>query len=175
MRRLRERAARGARRSHQLAVDRRGREAHGRRRGQGPEGGLPGSGRPGGRALLSHQGLDARALARSPRAEGGAAAAGREEEGEERRGAGEGRAGAQIPLKKPAALLLIDFINDFEFEVVDEVDQQQGGGLLQRDLRACSTFACSTAFFTFFFSSGGGSTAFSPRASSESSRIQPLV
>ena len=65
--------------------------------------------------------MDAGAVAGRARPEGGSAAAGRDEKGEERDGASEGRAIAQISLKNRVALLLIDFINDFEFEGGDRL------------------------------------------------------
>src|SRR5258706_7699568 len=78
---------RGARRGEgpfQLAADRRSREKDDRRRRQGVERCLQGSRRPGRRALLPLEGLDARALDAGARPESGAAAAGREEARQDR-------------------------------------------------------------------------------------------
>src|SRR5258708_22593635 len=84
MRRLRMRGDGRGEGPLELAADRRGREENDRRRRQGVERGSPGSRRPGRRALLPLEGLDARALDAGARLESGAAAAGRKEARQDR-------------------------------------------------------------------------------------------
>src|SRR5687768_3484245 len=94
MRGLRKRGHGRAGRPLQLGADRRGGEEDDRRRRQGAQGGLQGGRGAGGRALLPLQGLDARAVARVARPEGGAAAARGAQAGQDRDRRGPRRAGA---------------------------------------------------------------------------------
>src|SRR6185503_6685113 len=94
---VRDGGACGDDRPLQLAADRRGRGQDDRRAGQGAERGLRGSGRRGRRALLSLEGLAARAFAAGPRPEGAAPAARGREGREVGDGAGPRRAAAPAP------------------------------------------------------------------------------